>query len=122
MATTSEDKSLKIYNVLAFNMINMMKLPFVPGVCEWIHARAAAVPRVAVADSASSAIYIYDGRGTNAPLHVLTTHLAPVTSIKYNPTNKVAISADEKGMIEYWDCEEVRPLLGRHHYQHHHHH
>ena len=59
------------------------------------------------ADSVSSAIYIYDGRGTNAPLHVLTTHVAPVTSIQYNPISKVAISADEKGMIEYWDCEEV---------------
>ncbi|KAK2569577.1 Peptidylprolyl isomerase domain and WD repeat-containing protein 1 [Acropora cervicornis] len=47
-------------------------------------------------------IYIYDGRGTNTPLHTLNVHTKPVTFIKYNAGFDVTISADEAGIIEYW--------------------
>lgn len=63
-------------------MINMMKLDYTPGVAEWIHANGAAVPLVAVADADEGSVRVYDGRGTNTPVHVVNVHSAPVTSIK----------------------------------------
>lgn len=48
-------------------------------------------------------IYIYDGQGTNAPLHVIDKmHTKPVCLIKYNAVYDVAISVDRAGILEYW--------------------
>ncbi len=38
LCTISLDKTLKIFDVINFDMINMMKLDFVPSVCCFIHA------------------------------------------------------------------------------------
>jgi peptidylprolyl isomerase domain and WD repeat-containing protein 1 len=32
----SRDRSVKVYDVLGFDMIMMMKLPYTPGTAEWI--------------------------------------------------------------------------------------
>ncbi|XP_015779408.1 PREDICTED: peptidylprolyl isomerase domain and WD repeat-containing protein 1-like [Acropora digitifera] len=57
---------------------------------------------VAHSEKETGVIYIYDGRGTNTPLHTLSVHTKPVTFIKYNAGFDVTISADEAGIIEYW--------------------
>jgi len=51
-------------------------------------------------------VRIYPGEGIreDAPLHVLACHAAPVTALAYNAAAGVGVSADQKGMIEYWDC------------------
>lgn len=48
-------------------------------------------------------IYVYDGQGTNVPLHVIDKmHSKPVCIIKYNLTFEVAVSVDRAGILEYW--------------------
>lgn len=69
--------------LLFLDMINMMKLDFTPSTGEWIHPVSDPQHTLAVADSESPKIYIFDGHGTNTPLHVLDSiHTKPVTIIK----------------------------------------
>jgi len=82
----------------------MIKADFVPLTCEWIHHAGDAVQALAVTDEGSGSIYIFDGRQDgNEPLKKLDTiHRNPVTTVRYNPVFDVVISADSKGIIEYW--------------------
>lgn len=93
LATTSNDSSLKIYDVINFgkmvnsienlfslcdiysyfifilkittciysDMINMMRLPFVPNICEWTHPPGAAITLIAV--------YVFTITQVPAPLY-----------------------------------------------------
>ncbi|CAH1118491.1 unnamed protein product [Phaedon cochleariae] len=103
LCSASLDKSLKIFDVVNFDMINMLKLEYVPGTVEWIHGSGDPIHSLAVSDKESPNIYIYDGRSDGTHLEVLgKIHMNPVSLIKYNPKYDVAISADKKGMLEYW--------------------
>lgn len=103
LCSISLDKSLKIFDVVNFDMINMMKLDYVPSTAEWVHGSGDAIHSLAVTDQDSSKIYVYDGRGNDAPIKVLEKlHLKPITLIRYNPKYDVAISVDKSGMMEYW--------------------
>lgn len=46
---------------------------------------------------------MYDGQGTNIPLHVIDKmHTKPVCIMKYNLAFEVAVSVDRAGILEYW--------------------
>ncbi|XP_015916004.1 peptidylprolyl isomerase domain and WD repeat-containing protein 1 [Parasteatoda tepidariorum] len=103
LCSISNDKSLKVFDVVNFDMINMIKLNYVPGYCEWVHSAGHAIAAVAVSVQGSKVINIYDGREINDPLHVIDRlHATAITTIKYNPTYEVVVSCDRNGMIEYW--------------------
>lgn len=48
LCTASSDKSVKIFDVINFDMINMIKLDFEPKCAEWIHNPNDAIPALAV--------------------------------------------------------------------------
>ncbi|OWF46092.1 peptidylprolyl isomerase domain and WD repeat-containing protein 1-like [Mizuhopecten yessoensis] len=101
--TISDDKSAKVFDVVNFDMINMVKLDYAPHTCGWIYASGDPVSALAVSEKETGTIHIYDGRGTNTPLHILSSmHSSPVMLIRYNPVYEVAVSADKDGMLEYW--------------------
>ncbi|XP_054278325.1 peptidylprolyl isomerase domain and WD repeat-containing protein 1-like [Macrosteles quadrilineatus] len=103
LCTVSNDKSVKVFDVVNFDMINMMKLNFVPRCAEWIHGLGDAIPALAIGDTDSSAIHIFDGRGTNEALKILDKlHVKPVSIMKYNPVFDVSVSVDSAGILEYW--------------------
>ncbi|GAB6022344.1 Peptidylprolyl isomerase domain and WD repeat containing protein 1 [Chamberlinius hualienensis] len=101
--SVSNDKSLKVFDVVNFDMINMLKLEFIPYCCEWIHTPGDTIAALAVSDVQSSKIYVYDGHGTSTPLQILERlHYQPVCLIKFNPVCEVVVSVDKSGMLEYW--------------------
>ena len=103
LATVASDKAVKVFDVINFDMINILQLDYVPAAAAWIHRAGAAVPELAVADTATPTIHVYDGRGTSAPLRSLEKiHMKPVRLMLYSPTYDVIISCDEGAMIEYW--------------------
>ncbi|PSN40014.1 Peptidylprolyl isomerase domain and WD repeat-containing protein 1 [Blattella germanica] len=58
---------------------------------------------VTKSDADTNKVYIYDGQGTNTPLHVFDKlHTKAVVIIKYNPVYEVALSVDRAGILEYW--------------------
>jgi peptidylprolyl isomerase domain and WD repeat-containing protein 1 len=102
-ATATNDKSVKIFDVINFDMINMFKLEYSPNCAVWINSAGDAIPALAVSDKDSNKIYIYDGQGTNTPLQVLDKlHSQPVVLIKFNSAFETVISIDKIGMVEYW--------------------
>lgn len=103
LCTASTDKNVKIFDVINFDMINMIKLDFVPQCAEWIHIPNDAISALAVTDADSPRIAIYHAQGTSEPLHVLEKiHTKPVSVIKYNVRYEVVVSIDRSGMLEYW--------------------
>uniref|UniRef100_A0A8D9DXJ5 peptidylprolyl isomerase n=1 Tax=Cacopsylla melanoneura TaxID=428564 RepID=A0A8D9DXJ5_9HEMI len=103
LCTIASDKAMKVFDVINFDMINMIKLEFNPLTVECIHYLGDAIPTVAVSDQDSSRILIYDAKGNGSPLHVLDRlHTKPVVLIKFNPVHQVVVSVDKAGILEYW--------------------
>nr|CAD7264167.1 unnamed protein product [Timema shepardi] len=103
LCSISSDKSLKVFDVVNFDMINMMRLDYVPHCAEWIHSPGDAISALALSDADSNKVYVYDGQGTNVPIHVFERlHTKPVVIIKHNPVFEVAVSVDQAGILEYW--------------------
>ncbi|KAI8053441.1 hypothetical protein BDF22DRAFT_725943 [Syncephalis plumigaleata] len=102
-ASTAVDKAIKVFDVVNFDMINIINIDYVPGSICWIHRRGQAQALLACADRDSNTIYVYDGRGDGKPLYTLTQlHGTTVCTMKYNPVYDCVVSADIGGMIEYW--------------------
>lgn len=106
LATVSEDKSVKIFDVINFDMINMFKIPYTPSCCSWIHEKKALRQLLAVGDKASSLIRIYESNMVDGtPFAEFKCHQSNVILIKRNPVLGIVTSCDSSGMIEVWDSE-----------------
>ena len=97
LATVSNDKMAKIFDVVNFDMINIIKLGYVPECACWVHRSGDALPKLAVAEADSTKIHIYDGRSGDAPLlhSAEKLHMKPVVAMAYSPAHDVVISADQ---------------------------
>ncbi|KAF3821713.1 hypothetical protein GH733_009755 [Mirounga leonina] len=101
--SVGDDKAMKVFDVVNFDMINMLKLGYFPGQCEWIYCPGDAISSVAASEKSTGKIFIYDGRGDNQPLHIFDKlHTSPLTQIRLNAVYKAVVSSDKSGMIEYW--------------------
>lgn len=106
-ATISADQTAKVFDVVNFDMINIIKLGFVPHACCWVHRKGLAQGLLAVSDSATGTIRFYDGRGGDTPLDTVENlHRFPVHLMTYSDRYDVVISTDEGGFVEYWQPSE----------------
>ncbi|KAL8371049.1 hypothetical protein RB595_001073 [Gaeumannomyces hyphopodioides] len=103
-ATAGADKSLKIFDVITFDLLAMIPLEFVPRCVCWVHKKGASLPLLAVSDAEKPVIHILDGRGEKSePLHILKgLHRSVVNVMAFNDVYDCVVSADEGGMVEYW--------------------
>jgi peptidylprolyl isomerase domain and WD repeat-containing protein 1 len=103
LCTSSTDKTVKIFDVINFDMINMIRLDFTPLTTCWIYKAGDTIPCLAVSDTDSPKISIFDAQGGNDPIHVIEKlHTKPVNAICYNSTYETVISVDKSGILEYW--------------------
>jgi peptidylprolyl isomerase domain and WD repeat-containing protein 1 len=103
-ATAGVDKSIKIFDVITFDLISMLTVEFTPKCVCWVHKRGASLPLLAVSDEVNHTIRIFDGRGENQePIHTIKKlHGSVISLMAFNNEYDCVISADEKGMVEYW--------------------
>ncbi|BFZ63513.1 Peptidyl-prolyl cis-trans isomerase cyp15 [Saitoella coloradoensis] len=104
-ASCGANGSLKIFDVINFDMIGVLQLPYKARALAWVHARGQAQALLAVSDADSSAIHIYDPRSDDpaTPLHTISSlHKKSVNVIAYNYVHDCVVSSDIGGMIEYW--------------------
>lgn len=103
-ATAGVDKTIKIFDVLTFDLLSMISIEFAPKCICWIHKRGASLPLLAVSDEVNHTIQIFDGRGlTETPVHTISgLHRSVVSLMAFNDAYDCVISADENGMLEYW--------------------
>ncbi|CAI4232933.1 unnamed protein product [Auanema sp. JU1783] len=98
-----QDKSVKVFDVENFDMINILKLDFIPKTLCWVHQGADIVAYLAISNSENGNVVVVDGKGTSEPLaEVSKLHSAPVRIMAYNSQYDIVVSVDERGMIEYW--------------------
>ena len=111
LCSCSNDKTAKIFDVVNFDMINIIKLGYEPKLCEWIHSAGDAISAVAITQADSSTIRVYDGKGSSEVLHEKDKlHSVSIIVMRYNHIFSTVISIDEKGLLEYWSS-------ARHDYQ-----
>lgn len=103
-ATAGSDNTVKIFDVVTFDLLAMLTLDYSPKAVCWVHGRGASFPQLAVSSEDNAWIRIYDGRGENLePLHTLKSiHRAPVSLMAYNNAYDCVVSVDQGGMVEYW--------------------
>lgn len=64
--TISNDRSVKIYDVVNYDMMAMVRVPFIPGCVEWVYKQGDVKYKLAISDRNSSFVHIYDARsGSN---------------------------------------------------------
>lgn len=101
--TISNDRSVKIYDVVNYDMMVMMRLSFVPGTIEWVYKPGNVKAKLAISNRDSADVHIYDARsGSTEAIISNKIHMGPVKVMKYNHVSDIVISADDKGVIEYW--------------------
>lgn len=100
-AGDESDKTVKLFDVVTFDLLTVLNLDQPASCICWVHKRGAS-PLLAVA--VGKTIRICDGRGEREePLHVLTSlHRTEVVAMAFNPTFDCVVSADAGGMVEYW--------------------
>ncbi|KAI0151907.1 hypothetical protein F4776DRAFT_599242 [Hypoxylon sp. NC0597] len=103
-ATAGADKTIKIFDVITFDLLAMLPLEYAPKSVCWVHKVGASLPLLAVSDDSKPLIYIYDGRGENlTPIHTIKgLHRSPVSIMAFNDAYDCVVSADDNGMVEYW--------------------
>lgn len=103
-ATAGDDKSIKIFDVITFDLLAMLTVEFTPKCICWIHGKGASLPLLAVSDEVNNSIRIFDGRGEiSEPTHTITgLHRNVVSLMAYNNEYDCVISIDEGGSVEYW--------------------
>lgn len=103
-ATAGADKTVKIFDVITFDLLAMLPLDYTPRCVCWVHRKGASLPLLAVADEGKPVVHIYDGRGEKQePIHTLKgLHRSPVNLMAFNDAYDCVVSTDEGGMVEYW--------------------
>ncbi|GME28425.1 hypothetical protein GTA08_BOTSDO02948 [Neofusicoccum parvum] len=103
-ASAGADNTVKIFDVITFDLLAMVTLEALPKCLCWVHNRGASLPLLAVSLETEKTIRIYDGRGENQqPIHTIAgLHRSPVSLMAYNNEYDCVVSADAGGMLEYW--------------------
>ncbi|KZT09132.1 peptidyl-prolyl cis-trans isomerase [Laetiporus sulphureus 93-53] len=103
-ASIAEDRTAKVFDVVNFDMINMIKFGYTPHACCWVHRRGQAQGLLAVSERDSGTIRLYDGRGNGQPLETIDKlHRFPVHIMTFSDRYDTVVSADEGGFVEYWN-------------------
>ncbi|KAF2221820.1 peptidyl-prolyl cis-trans isomerase cypE [Elsinoe ampelina] len=103
-ATAGEDGTVKIFDVVTFDLLAQLTPERAPKCVCYVHGRGASFPLLAVSHEGAPTIDIYDGRGEQMkPMHTISKlHRSPVQAMAYNTHYDCVVSADESGMVEYW--------------------
>ena len=103
-ATAGADETVKIFDVITFDLLSMISLSYVPKCVCWVHRKGASLPLLAVSEEQKPMVHIYDGRGEREePIHTMKgLHRKPVHLMAFNEKWDCVVSADESGMVEYW--------------------
>ncbi|KAJ1554194.1 hypothetical protein HK096_004626, partial [Nowakowskiella sp. JEL0078] len=106
LSTVSVDGAIKVFDVAnfgIFDMINMIKIEYLPKAICWMFQKGDARALLACSELETNMIHFYDGRSDEKPLFETSKiHTKPVSIMKYNGWANVVVSIDIGGMVEYW--------------------
>lgn len=97
---------MKLFDVASFDVIHIVKLSFVPTVCEFVHKMTSFSPLLAIGEFNTPSIKIINTEQTSSTETTGTTekmesifkelllHESPVRLIKFNPVYNLVVSTD----------------------------
>ncbi|KAJ3308521.1 Peptidylprolyl isomerase domain and WD repeat containing protein 1 [Boothiomyces sp. JEL0838] len=97
----SIDKTLKIFDVVNFDMINMIKTEYIPNTSCFAYQKGQAVSLLAVTGKEDNLIYFYDGKTSQDVIRTISV-FQTTSIILYNPVYDVVLGCDDRGLIEYF--------------------
>lgn len=103
-ATAGTDGSVKIFDVVNFDLLAMLEPELPPKCVCFVNGSASSDVTLAVSNETDGRIMMYDGRGEiQPPLHTISgLHRKPVNLMAYNTAFDCVVSTDDSGMVEYW--------------------
>eukprot|EP00001_Collodictyon_triciliatum_P158478 27806_2 len=84
LATCSLDRTVKIFDVINFDMVNIIKLDFIPYLCEFISPPGDINQFVAVTELESGKIHVFNSQGPNESTRTIEIHHSTILLMKYN--------------------------------------
>ncbi|KAG4305064.1 hypothetical protein PORY_001234 [Pneumocystis oryctolagi] len=103
-SSASSDKTLKIFDVVNFDMINEFSLGYSPSAVCWVYSKGHAISLLAVSDSSSPTINIYDGRGDSDCIYSINSlHTRPVSIMSGKMIRKYDESLDMFNKLQQSD-------------------
>jgi peptidylprolyl isomerase domain and WD repeat-containing protein 1 len=98
------DRSVKVFDVVNFDMINMFLLDFEPKCIEWIKQSSTNGENLLVSDSKSPNIYTFNSRQSDGkPKNKIDRiHSSIVCRMRLNPVHDLIVSVDVSGIVKYW--------------------
>ncbi|KAJ2391540.1 Peptidyl-prolyl cis-trans isomerase cyp15 [Coemansia sp. RSA 2611] len=105
------DKTVKIFDVVNFDMIAIITADCVPSTLCWATDPVDQSICIMVADSARPVVYTYGPYASvEAKRTIETVHRQPVALMAYNPVLDCIVSTDNGGMVEYWPLDKPHEL------------
>ena len=95
--------TMKLFDVASFDVIHIIKLSFIPSVCEFVHKTSSFSPLLAIAEFNTTQITIIKAEQpisnqeksqADSVLKNLNLHESPVRLIKFNAAFNLVISTD----------------------------
>lgn len=110
VSISRKDKSVKVFDIVNFDMINMFSLEFEPKCVEWIGQSLTSDENLLISDSKSHHIYTFDSRQSdNQPKKTIDKiHSATVCRMRLNPVHDLIVSIDVSGIVKYWRAKNGR--------------
>ena len=102
------DSNVKIFDLATLDMIQVLKLNFIPCtksnyVSCWY--KSTNTNHLVIGEQDTNRIHILNPDDDNSEI-IKTIHRNPLSAINYNPKYQCIISADIKGIVEYWTPQE----------------
>lgn len=103
------DRTVKVFSVAAFDMLDFVILEFEPGpAVAWVSRAADAMDEIVVAHAKEPKVSVFRMGSLASVLRVIELpHVAPLSHMRFNSRYGAVISVDEKGMVEYWRPGEM---------------
>lgn len=78
LVSTSNDQYIKFFEILGFDMTNMIKVDYTPNIATWLTGPQGINDRVAISDSQSGLIRVYRVDGDEQALQEIQLHSHPI--------------------------------------------
>eukprot|EP01118_Nematostelium_gracile_P000454 TRINITY_DN10503_c0_g1_i2.p1 TRINITY_DN10503_c0_g1~~TRINITY_DN10503_c0_g1_i2.p1 ORF type:complete len:586 (-),score=137.92 TRINITY_DN10503_c0_g1_i2:76-1833(-) len=108
LCSTSVDRSCKIYDVINFDMINMIQLSYVPSTCEFISKKGSGETLIACSETDNGNIHVYNAIGDGVAKRTISIHSVSVKLMKYNEVFNSVVSCDSRGVMEIWNVDDLQ--------------
>ncbi|KFG58799.1 peptidylprolyl isomerase domain-containing protein [Toxoplasma gondii RUB] len=96
------DRTFRLFEVVTFDMLCLLKLPFEPLACEFVHGREEPAPVVAISAKETPEIFLYKPTLSSESVGSFSLHMAPAHLLRFNAALDVCVSADKDGGLEVW--------------------